>query len=93
VPADAQTEALAVGEAFQQGLGAVDMARAVTERFNEQMQAQMQRWVTMGSMTVTWFARGLEEGVADDTGLRIAKKLWPMIAPMIDAYLAKGVWN
>jgi len=93
VPADAREEALAVGEAFQQGLGAVDMARAVTERFNEQMQAQMQRWVTMGSMTVTWFARGLEEGVADDTGLRIAKKLWPMIAPMIDSYLAKGVWN
>ena len=40
VPADAREEALAVGEAFQQGLGAVDMARAVTERFNEQMQAQ-----------------------------------------------------
>jgi hypothetical protein len=93
VPADAQTEALAVGEAFQQGLGAVDMARAVTDQMHEQMQAQMQRWVTMGSMTVTWFARGLEEGVADDTGLRIAKKLWPMIAPMIDSYLAKGVWN
>lgn len=93
MPADATQEAMAVGEAFQQGLGAVDMARAVTERFHEQMQAQMQRWVTMGSMTVTWFARGLEEGVGDDTGLRIAKKLWPMIAPMIDNYLARGVWN
>lgn len=93
MPADATQEAMAVGEAFQQGLGAVDMARAVTERFHEQMQAQMQRWVTMGSMTVTWFAQGLEEGVGDDTGLRIAKKLWPMIAPMIDNYLAQGVWN
>lgn len=93
VPADATQEAMAVGEAFQQGLGAVDMGRAVTERFHEQMQAQMQRWVTMGSMTVTWFAQGLEEGVGDDTGLRIAKKLWPMIAPMIDNYLAQGVWN
>lgn len=93
MPADATQEAVAVGEAFQQGLGAVDMGRAVTERFREQMQAQMQRWVTMGSMTVTWFAQGLEEGVGDDTGLRIAKKLWPMIAPMIDNYLAQGVWN
>jgi hypothetical protein len=93
MPADATQEAMAVGEAFQQGLGAVDMGRAVTERFHEQMQAQMQRWVTMGSMTVTWFAQGLEEGVGDDTGLRIAKKLWPMIAPMIDNYLAQGVWN
>jgi len=93
VPADATEEALAVGQAFQQGLGSMDMAEAVTGRFHEQMQAQMQRWVAMGSMTVTWFARGLEEGVADDTGLRIAKRLWPMIAPMIDSYLAKGVWN
>ena len=93
VPADTKEEALAVGQAFQQGLGSVDLARAVTDQMHEQMQAQMQRWVAMGSMTVTWFARGLEEGVADDTGLRIAKKLWPMIAPMIDSYLAKGVWN
>jgi len=93
VPADAEEEALAVGQAFERGLGSVDLAGAVTDQMHEQMQAQMQRWVAMGSMTVTWFARGLEEGVADDTGLRIAKRLWPMIAPMIDSYLAKGVWN
>jgi len=93
MPADYEQEAMAVGQAFQTGLGTADMAQALTDRFHEQMQRQMDRWLAMGSLTATWFQRGMEEGVGGDTGIRIAKAMWPFLTPLLDNYLARGVWN
>jgi hypothetical protein len=92
VPADATEEALAVGQAFQRGLGATDLAGTVTQHFIEDLQIHYEQWQQAGVVTIGYFAQGLESGLGD-TGGRVIKALWPWLMPALDRYYNNGITN
>ncbi len=76
-----------VAASIAQGLEGANPAKAFTDGFEKQLQAEQKRWEAMGKAAIQWFAAGAEGGVTPQTGRAIARKLFPYFEPLIDAKL------
>ena len=62
-----------------QGMTTVDAGKQFTDAFNAQFRAQETRWIEFGSLSVTWFSAGVQNGVASGAADTLVDALVPRI--------------
>ena len=71
------------GQMLAAGMRADGLAVKFTEEYESEWIAQQQRWVSMGKMSVTWMAEGMEAGATPDVTHRLINILVPRVAEVL----------
>lgn len=75
---------LDTAQSFTAGLTKADQAAQLTASFEEDLQAQQERWVAMGVLAVGWWSTGVKKG-----GASVARDMAMLLAPYLQAALAE----
>lgn len=77
--ADTATVGTDMAQQTVTGMTTVDAGKQFTEAFNTQFRAQEARWMEFGSLSVTWFGVGVQNGVASGAADTLVNALVPRI--------------
>jgi len=79
-----QTPGDQVAAALNTAVNETDLGKPITDAFDKQLQGEQQRWIDLGKKSIAWFVQGTEDGISPTAGRKIAEKLFPYFADLLN---------